>query len=159
MLILRSYHSTDAIELLDLFRRTIRTINSADYDSVQIEAWASDEIDFQQWRDRFAGRFAYVTLLDGRIVGFTDMTSSGYLDRLYVSAQHQRQGIAKALLERLKSDAIESGIARIFTDASITARPFFEASGFVVVREQTVKCREVEFTNYRMDLTVADDWN
>lgn len=37
---------------------------------------------------------------------------------------------------------------------SITARPFFEASGFTVVREQSVECRGVEFINYRLRLGI-----
>ena len=60
------------------------------------------------------------------------------------------------LLARLKSDASESGIAEIFTDASVTAKPFFEASGFANVREQRVECRGVEFINYRMTLSVDE---
>lgn len=155
MLNLCAYESTDAAGLLDLFRHTIREINSADYTPVQIAAWASDEIDLNAWQARFMGRFACVALLDGRIVGFADMTSAGYLDRLFVSADHQRRGIATALLARLKSNARESGISEIVTDASITAKPFFEASGFESVRKQTVECRGVEFTNYRMVLSMA----
>ena len=98
MLKIRCYDPTDAIGLLDMFRHTIRAINSADYAPTQIDAWASDEIDVNEWRERFADRFAHVAMLDGRIVGFTDMTTTGHLDRLFVSAKHQRQGIARALL-------------------------------------------------------------
>jgi putative acetyltransferase len=156
MLILRPYNSTDAVALLNLFRHTIREINSADYSPIQIAAWACDEIDIQEWQSSFAGRFAYVAMLDGCIVGFADMTNAGHLDRLYVSAEHQRRGIAKTLLAKLKSHATESGIAEIFTEASITAKPFFEASGFASARKQTVECRGVEFTNYRMVLTVDE---
>ncbi|HRX82901.1 MAG TPA: GNAT family N-acetyltransferase [Pirellulaceae bacterium] len=156
MLTIRSYKSDDAAELLGLFRSTVREINSVDYDPVQIGAWASEEIDIQEWHIRFAGRFAYVALLDGRIVGFADMTTDGYLDRLFVSAQHQRQGVAKTLLAKLKSDASRSGIAEISTEASITAKPFFEASGFAILRKQTVVCRGVKFTNYRMVLTMME---
>ncbi|HJN11382.1 MAG TPA: GNAT family N-acetyltransferase [Pirellulaceae bacterium] len=156
MLTLRSYKSTDAAGLLDLFRDTIREINSTDYNPIQVDAWASDGIGVEEWHNRFAGRFAYVAMLNDNIVGFADMTKQGYLDRLYVSAQHQRQGIAMTLLARLKSDASESGIAEIFTDASVTAKPFFEASGFANVREQRVECRGVEFINYRMTLSVDE---
>lgn len=156
MLILRPYKSDDATELLALFRNTVREINSVDYDPVQIGAWASEEIDIQEWHIRFAGRFAYVAMLDGRIVGFADMTTDGYLDRLYVSAQHQRQGIAKTLLAKLNTEASESGITEISTEASITAKPFFEAFGFTGLCKQTVECRGVKFTNYRMVLTIQE---
>ena len=88
--------------------------------------------------------------------GFADLATSGHLDRLFVSVRHQRRGIAKALLARLKADAREFGIFQILTDASITAKPFFEASGFAVVCKQTVKCRGGEFINYHMVLSVDE---
>lgn len=156
MLKIRCYDPTDAIGLLDMFQQTIRAINSADYAPTQIDAWASDEIDVNEWRERFTDRFAHVAMLDGRIVGFTDMTTTGHLDRLFVSAKHQRLGIARALLARLRSDASEAGVTQIFTEASITAKPFFEAFGFALVWEQTVMCRGVEFINYQMVLVVDE---
>jgi putative acetyltransferase len=152
MLTIRCFDPTDANSLLKLFCYTVRAINSADYDSKQISAWASEEIDLDTWRERFAGRFAYVATLDEGYVGFADMTNEGYIDRLFVSARHQRQGIATALLARLKSEASNSGVTQLSTNASITAKPFFETAGFAVIRKQTVECRGVEFDIFYMVL-------
>jgi putative acetyltransferase len=154
MIRLRSYHSADAPLLLDLFRDTVRRVNSTDYSPVQIAAWASEDIDVDAWRQRFNDRFAYVAELDDRVVGFADMRRDGYLDRLFVSADHQRCGVARILLDQLKLDALGTGITEIFTDASTTAKRFFEASGFVVVREQSVECRGVRLTNFHMRLSL-----
>jgi len=44
----------------------------------------------------------------------------------------------------------------LFTEASITARPFFEAQGFAVLAPQVVRCRGVEFVNYRMERVLAE---
>lgn len=49
-----------------------------------------------------------------------------------------------------------AGLARLFTEAGITARPFFEARGFVVLAPQVVTCRGVEFVNYRMERVLAE---
>jgi putative acetyltransferase len=38
----------------------------------------------------------------------------------------------------------------IFTDASKTAKPFFEAQGFKVMKNQIKKFNSVDFINYRM---------
>lgn len=86
----------------------------------------------------------------GRPVGFADMTRDGHLDRLFVAASHQRQGVATSLIERMIEHARETGIQAIETDASITAKPFFERFGFAVRRQQSVACRGVKLTNYRM---------
>ena len=80
------------------------------------------------------------------IVGFGDMASDGYLDRLYVHADHQGQGIATALCDRLEQ-AVQGPIT---THASITARPFFEKRGYAVIKEQTVERQGVALTNFVM---------
>ena len=56
----------------------------------------------------------------------------------------------------LVAEARRAGIRRLFTKASITARPFFEAQGFVVLTPQVVTVRGVEFVNYRMERIIAE---
>jgi GNAT superfamily N-acetyltransferase len=65
----------------------------------------------------------------GRPVGFAELEPNGHIDRVYVSADHQRRGIGQQLLAAVMAEAQRAGIARLFTEASITARPFFEAQG------------------------------
>lgn len=156
MVTLRTYKPDDAPALLTLFRDTIRRINARDYNPDQIRAWASDDIDPQVWASRFAGRFAAVAEEAGRPVGFAELEASGHIDRVYVSADHQRCGIGRLLLAAMVVEARRRSIARLFTEASITARPFFEAQGFTVVAPQVVALRGVEFVNYRMERLLAE---
>jgi putative acetyltransferase len=46
---------------------------------------------------------------------------------------------------------ISSSLSRIFTEASITARPFFERAGFQLITQQTVEHNGVSFVNCRME--------
>lgn len=151
----RPYRDADASELLSLFKDTIRRVNSRDYSPEQIAAWASDENDVKAWTTRFDGRFVLVAESGGRVVGFTDLETDGHIDRFYVSADCQRQGVGRTLLGQLIVEARRRNLLRLFTEASITARPFFERFGFVVDLEQTVVARGVEFCNYRMSLPLV----
>ncbi len=151
MATLRPYRPDDAPALLALFGDTIRRVNSQDYDAHQIDAWASDDIDPVAWAGRFAGRFVVVAEEAGRPVGFGELEADGHIDRVYVSADHQRQGVGRAVLAALVAEGRRKGLARLFTEASITARPFFEAHGFAVLAPQVVTCRGAEFVNYRME--------
>ena len=83
-----------------------------------------------------------------RIVGFGDIDSTGYLDRLYVRKDRQRRGIASAICGELENAA---DAAKITTHASITARPFFQKRGYRVVREQQVERGGILLTNYVME--------
>jgi len=92
----------------------------------------------------------YVAIRDGELVGFSDMDAGGYLDRLYVHKDVQKQGVATALLSKLEQEARKLGLSEIRTDASITAVPFFERHGFCILQAQTVQRRGVDLVNYKM---------
>lgn len=55
------------------------------------------------------------------IIGFGDISDTGYLDRLYVHKAYQHQGIASAICDELEHYADQNVVE---THASITARPF-----------------------------------
>jgi putative acetyltransferase len=147
MVVLRMFRPDDAPPLLALFRDTVRRVNSRDYSPEQIVAWASDEIDADKWLAQFTGRFVVIAEEGDRPVGFAELEPDGHIDRLYVSADHQGCGIGRELLAAVLAEARRAGITRLFTEASITARPFFESHGFVTLAPQVVTCRGAEFIN------------
>jgi putative acetyltransferase len=153
---LRPYRSDDAPALLALFRDTIRRVNNRDYSPAQIAAWASDDIDTVRWFGRFMGRFVPVAEENGCPIGFAELEPNGHIDRMYVSADRQRRGIGQQLLAAVVAEARRVGIKRLFTEASITARPFFESQGFAVLAPQVVTCRGAEFVNFRMERMLAE---
>ena len=152
---LRRFASDDALALIALFRDTIRRVNSRDYDAMHGAAWASDETDPDTWRTRFEGRFAVVAEVDGQIAGFGELEHDGHIDRFYVSADHQRQGVGQTMMNAILGEAERLDVARLHSEVSITARPFFESQGFVVIEAQTVVARGVEFLNYRMERRIV----
>ena len=145
---IRPYHSEDCGELARLFYETVHTVNAADYTPEQLDAWATGKKPLDTWDRSFRANTTLVAEAGGQIVGFADMDASGYLDHLFVHQAFQRQGIATALCQ-----ALEAGCPceRYTTHASITARPFFAARGYRVVREQQVDCRGVLLTNFVME--------
>jgi putative acetyltransferase len=147
----RRYKPGDLSGLIALFRDTVRKINRQDYSDQQVLAWAPDEIDPLQWTRRFENKAVRVAELEGAPVGFVELARDGQIDMLYVHADHQGEGIASALLRAAEAWAQTRGLARLFTEATITARPFFERRGFHVIAPQRVIRRALEFINYRMD--------
>jgi putative acetyltransferase len=147
----RPFRPTDTSVLARLFFDTVHIINSADYSPEQIAAWAPEPADLDHWRARLNSHRVFVAENNGEILGFITFEASGHLDHLYVHHRFQRQGIATALCERVEREARAHAIERIFTEASITARPFFERIGYRVIAPQTVEHRGVSFTNFRME--------
>lgn len=147
----RRYTPNDLSGLIALFRDTVRRINGRDYTQQQVMAWAPDEIDARKWTQRFDSRAVWVADLDGAPVGFVDLARDGLIGMLYVHADHQGEGIASRLLRTAEASARTRGLLRLFTEASITARPFFEHRGFRVIAPQRAMRWAQEFLNYRMD--------
>ena len=148
---LRPYDPSDADALWALFRRTIHHVNAADYDVGQLEAWAPDVPTTDRWRQSFVGKFCRVAAEpDGTVVGFADLRADGYLDRFFVHHERQRRGIGRRLLDALEAEARREGHRRIFLEASLTARPFFESHGYRVERAQTVELRGARLDNFAM---------
>lgn len=151
----RRYTPNDLAGLIALFRDTVRRVNGRDYSQQQVMAWAPDEIDARKWRHRFGDKNVWVADLDGAPVGFIDVARDGLIDMLYVHADHQGKGVASLLLRTVEASARAHGLLRLFTEASITARPFFERHGFRVIAPQRVIRWAQEFLNYRMDKPLA----
>ena len=147
MITIRSYEPADLPALAELFYDTVHTVNAGDYSPEQLDAWASGKIDLEAWDRSLRDHCSLVAVMDGQIVGVADMDHAGYLDRLYVHRDHQRQGIATTLCDCLEG---EIDTPEFSTHASITARPFFERRGYQVEKEQQVERSGILLKNYVM---------
>ena len=148
-MLLRAYRPEDCPALAQLFYDTVHAVNARDYAPAQLDAWATGTVDLCAWNASFLAHRTLVAQLEGQIAGFGDIdVSSGYLDRLYVHKDFQSRGIATAL-----EGALEGALSvpLVYTDASITAKPFFLGRGYRLVREQRVERHGVALTNFRME--------
>ena len=145
---LREYKPSDCAVLAELFYQTVHSVNAKDYTQEQRNAWATGKVDLAQWDASFREHKTVVAVEGPTIVGFGDMDSSGYLDRLYVHKDYQRRGIASAICDALEASVPGKSIT---THASITAKPFFLQRGYRVVKEQTVVRQGIGLTNFVME--------
>ena len=147
---IRLYRADDAQALLALYVSAVRSAAARDYDAAQIAAWSAER-DLDVWTARREAKPTYVAERDGEVAGFCDLEPDGHIDVLYVHADHLRRGVATALLVHVEATARGLGLARLYTEASLTARPVFERQGFVVLAQQTVAFNGEAFVNFRME--------
>jgi putative acetyltransferase len=152
-MIIRKFQDSDINQIVSLFYETVHTINAQDYSADQLQAWAPKDEEFAKiaaWKISLSRNITYIAEMNGEIVGFADMTSEGHLDRLYIHKDYQGQGIAFALVNRLEAEAKEIGLAEMDTEASITAKPFFERQGYQSIQLQVVERKGVKLVNFKM---------
>lgn len=79
------------------------------------------------------------------------MENNGHIDCFYVAYDFINKCVGSKLLCEIEERAKLLNISRLFTEASVTAKPFFLKKGFEVVKRQIVELRGVKFKNYVME--------
>ena len=154
---IRDYRASDLNALIDVFRGSVRRVAQRDYTHEQIMAWAPDDIDHEARRARHSSKPTWVAEIAGVFVGFADLEPDGHLDCMYVHPDYQRLGVASILLLHVEATAKTHGLTRLYSEVSITARPFFERRGFRLLAAQTVTFNGQTFKNYRMEKVLDSD--
>ena len=144
------YQPDDLKEVYQLFYDTVHKINVKDYPPEQISVWAPENPDWNRWQARLTGAITLIARINGEIAGFGSLVDHTYLDFLYVSFQFQGKDVATHIYSKLEVISGSNGVNFIITDASITARPFFEKMGFKVLHKQSVRKKNIVLVNYKM---------
>lgn len=150
----RTYEIDDTQEIMSLFYDTVHEVNIRDYTQEQVNAWASANMDIEVWIRGLSSKFTYVAEESNKVIGFGELESNGHIDHFYCHKDFQRKGVGTQILEQIESKARFLSIKTLFTEASITAKPFFESKGFIVVRKQEVERRGQKFINFLMEKTI-----
>ena len=154
-MLIRPYEPTDARATLDVFTRAVHETAARDYTATQVAAWAPLEADDEAWAEKRLLAETIVAVDDdvqghASVIGFTDLDASGYITMMFVHPDWTRRGVASALLDEIGARATARGIRTLSTHASLTARPFFEAHGFVVTERRRPVIRGLALTNFAM---------
>jgi len=140
----------DIAEIQQLFFDTINMICKKDYTKEQIEAWSSAKNDNEKWLNKILNQYFLVARSGNKIVGFGSLENNAYLDLLYVHKDYQKKDIAKRILLFLEKKAEINQAEKISADVSMTGRLFFEKNGYLVIKEQKKKIKDVSLPNFKM---------
>jgi putative acetyltransferase len=150
-MLIRPYTSTDIGQIVRLFFHTVHTVNRQDYTLEQVNAWVPTIPDEVAWAERYRTRITFVADDQSVVAGFAELEPQGHIDCFYCHSDYQRQGIGKQLYQRLEQEAIALGLTRLFVEASITAKPFFEQMGFRTLHQNRMMKNGIELINYAME--------
>lgn len=147
----RCYQDGDAKHIASIFYNTVHTVNAKDYTKEQLNAWAPYYDNYAAWQEKCAQLNPFVATIDGTIVGFAEFEPNGHIDCFYVHHEFQGAGVGTALMREIEMEAREKLLPRMYTEVSITAKPFFVRKGFQVIKQQTVEIRDIKLTNFLME--------
>ncbi|MGV3667497.1 MAG: GNAT family N-acetyltransferase [Leptospira bouyouniensis] len=144
----------DLFQLQELFIESITNVCNKDYTDAQIKKWASGSGDEKRWEEIINQQLVILAEFNQTIIGFGTLDRQNCIDLLYVSSKYLRLGIAKQIYYRLEEFALNRKAKKLISHVSITAKPFFESLGFVMISENVIKRDDVKFTNYTVEKNI-----
>lgn len=151
-LVILDYNEDMLDEMMQLFYNTVHTVNAKDYRKEQLNSWAPLPLssDKKFWEQRLKKSICKVAFIKNIMVGFAELLNDGHVETMYVHKDFQRQKVAASLIDELLQIAEQRKYNTLTTEASITAKPFFEAFQFKVTRVKKKLHNGKDFTNYKM---------
>jgi len=138
-----------------VFLSAVHGLASKNYTPEQVQAWAPRDLDQELWASRMQGIQPFVVEASGEIMAYADVQPSGYIDHFFVAAPYARRGVGSMLMNHIHKAASEQAITALTSDVSLTAQPFFEKFGFVVVEQRAPVIRSVVVQNALMRKELA----
>ncbi|EHN64404.1 GNAT family N-acetyltransferase [Comamonas testosteroni] len=151
----RSYRPGDEIALWQVFHDAVHQLAVNHYSQVQLDAWAPQQPDWTQWRQRIQALQPFVAVGDNdQAMAYADLQANGYIDHFFVAPQYARQGVGRRLLAHIEQTARQNGLHELSADVSLNAQAFFIHFGFELQRQQTPVVHGIALSNARMRKTL-----
>ena len=136
--------------------RSIREVCSKDYTPEQIAAWSDVIYDDQIWQNTVLKDRCYVVEKDSEVLGFCHAgvrdESRGIIIGLYLVPEAIGKGLGRKLFDQAMDYLNEQKVIKVTVQGTKTARPFYEAVGFVVTEETTMDLRGITLECICMEL-------
>jgi len=122
------------------------------YTLAQRRAWMPHPPSGRFWRTRLQPQRIWVCEAGGRgLVGFVTLRSDNNIDYAYILGHWQGRGLFGRMYQALEDEARAEGLDRLWTLASLHARPAFERAGFHIVRPDEMKRAGQTLIRYQME--------
>lgn len=145
------YQEAYAREIADLFHASVHAIDPLIYTFDEQEAWAQTPSNYDTWAHKLSHTKPYVAMINDKIAGFIELEKGGHIDCAYTYPDYQKRGVMSELFAYAQNVAQKKGIKRLYLEASIVAKPFFEKRGFKTRQRNEIKRNGQMIVNYSME--------
>lgn len=144
----------DIPEMVGLMHKVIREVNAQDYSSTTIDRYieyVSEEI----VQEAMLNKADYYLLESEDIIGVGGIDrEKGYIRQMFISSEHQGEGLGRRIIETLEDEARKRGHTTITLYSTLTAVGFYERMGYKQVGLVTF---QKEFTTVHMIKTLLSE--
>lgn len=126
----------DIAPALDLAWRMFLKFDSSDYGMEHTERMRMAIEDRLKDLSIYNQRLMVVALVDGKVVGMLETYGTNRISLLFVDSEHQRKGIATAMMSKIASELKKRGYDKIVLNSSPYGLSFYKRFGFTVIEEE-----------------------
>lgn len=135
MMQIRRATMADAEAIWRLHHRSVEALCAADYTPVQITNWVTHST-LEKQQKRLQHHRVFVAEEAKQMIGFVRWNpATNELCSLFVDPDFVRRGVASALMDIAHQDALARGVTEFWLDASLTAVPFYKATGWKPIKQ------------------------
>ena len=120
----------------------IRTATPQDWPDIEqvLISAIDDSTNSPYWPDLMNRNLILVAEQEGKVIGFGILyDTEEEIDALYISKEHQREGVGSALLKKLETVASDLGLQRVIVEAAFDSKTFYAGKGYKFIGEVSPK--------------------
>lgn len=145
---IKPYQPQNAEKLHEIFYTSVHRVAATYYTEKQLEAWAPDSYELEQWQNKMDSLKPFIAYIDEEIVGYADLQDDGYIDHFFVAKP--RYGIGSALMNKILEVANTKSINKLWSHVSLSAEEFFKNHQFEIIERREVIVKGVLLHNAMM---------
>ena len=147
---LKQITQKDQLKLKEVYFDSIRSIDENIYSKEHKFAWACQAWENSGFKKSLIKGIGSKLVYDNEILGFATRYPEDRLSLFYVRGNLKRKGFGTIILNAIERDALQSGINKLHTEASLISYKLFLKRKWEIDRKEKVNIRGLMFERYRM---------
>ena len=147
---LKQITKKDQLKLKEVYFDSVSSIDENIYSKEQKFAWASQAWENSEFQKSLLRGKGSKLIFNNKIIGFATRYPDNRLSLLYVRGNFKRKGFGTIILNSIERDALNSGINKLKTEASLISYGLLLKRKWEIERKEIVNIKGLIFERYRM---------
>ena len=147
---LKQITKKDQLKLKEVYFDSISSIDENIYSKEHKFAWASQAWENSEFQKSLLKGFGSKLICNNMIIGFATRYPQNRLSLLYVRGSFKRKGFGTMILNSIERDALNSGINKLITEASLISYKLLLKRKWEIDHKERVNINGLIFERYRM---------
>ena len=147
---LKQITKKDQLRLKEVYFDSVNSIDNNTYSKEHKFAWASQAWENSEFQKSLLKGKGLKLIFNNKIIAFATRYPENRLSLLYVRGNFKRKGFGTIILDSIERDALNSGINKLKTEASLISYGLLLKRKWEIERKEIVNIKGLIFERYRM---------